>query len=283
MKILLRGGVIALVLPLPLFVFSSILLGQWEDKDQVALSTFVIISAVSSFLILFFGIFSIVAAQWLGHVERIDGIESIIPVVGFALAGINASWGASVLDKFVLQAFPNIMQRIDENDSELRAYTVYAQPLYFATGALSALYYVNIYRRSVDMLRRFGRHPEEWEKDDPSLLTRGLTEMQQQAVQDIEWEEMHKLAVAKERERSWLARPAPVDSDDEYESLVEYHTLNKYMRIAIKECQKSTVKNGKLKQSEIISNRSKDAAENELRKRTTGTSAKEIELSSKSS
>jgi hypothetical protein len=231
MKTALKSGVLALALPFPLFVYSSVLQITWEDKDQVALGAFIVISSVASFLILFCGLFSIVAAQWLGHVERVDGIESILPLVGLTLSGINASWGASMLDRFVIQSFPNILERIDEGDLALRSYVVYTQPLFFASGVFALFYYVRTYRRSVDMLRRFGRHPEDWEKSDPSLLTRGLSEAQQQDVQDLEWEDMHKAAVDKERERSWLARPAPVGIEDEFESLIKLHAMNSYMRL----------------------------------------------------
>jgi len=136
-----------------------------------------------------------------------------------------------VLDRFVIQAFPNILERIDEGDTVLRDYIVYAQPFYFVSGVFSILYYVKIYRRSVDMLRRFGRHPEDWEKSDPSLLTRDLSEAQQQAIQDLEWETMTKAAVNKERERKWLAMSAPVGIDDEIESMAEMRALDNYMRL----------------------------------------------------
>ena len=42
---------------------------------------------------------------------------------------------------------------------------------------------------------------------------------------------MHKAAVDKERERSWLARPAPVGIEDEFESLIKLHAMNSYMRL----------------------------------------------------
>ena len=70
MKAALKSGVVVLILPFPLFIYSTVLYFTWEDKDQVALSIFIVISGVASFLILFCGVFSIVAAQWLGHVER---------------------------------------------------------------------------------------------------------------------------------------------------------------------------------------------------------------------
>ena len=67
MRMALNSGVLALTLPFPLFVYSSVLQITWEDKDQVALGVFIVVSAVASFLVLFCGLFSIVAAQWLGH------------------------------------------------------------------------------------------------------------------------------------------------------------------------------------------------------------------------
>jgi hypothetical protein len=274
MRMALNSGVLALTLPFPLFVYSSVLQITWEDKDQVALGVFIVVSAVASFLVLFCGLFSIVAAQWLGHVERVDGIESILPLVGITLSGINASWGASMLDRFVVQAFPNILERIDEGDLALRAYIVYTQPLYFASGVFALFYYVRTYRRSVDLLRRFGRHPEDWEKSDPSLLTRGLSEAQQQDVQDLEWEDMHKAALAKERERSWLARPAPVGIEDEFESSVELHAMNKYMRLTRRRWHRSKARKGAAAAAA--------SSTAEAKNRSARGAAGEIEMSSKS-
>ena len=173
-----------------------------------------------------------------------------------------------MLDRFVIQVFPNILERIDEGDLALRGYIVYAQPLYFASFIFALLYYVRTYRRSVDMLRRFGRHPEDWEKSDPSLLTRGLSETQQQAVQDIEWENLRRAAMDKERERNWFAKSAPIGIDDKIESVAELHALDSYMKNIRR--RKRCFKSSKKAAADVKATKGPMVAEN-----------KEIELSSK--
>tara|TARA_B110000090_G_C13097665_1_gene337290 strand:+ start:83 stop:616 length:534 start_codon:yes stop_codon:yes gene_type:complete len=83
---------------------------------------------------------------------------------------------------------PQILSRVDEDDVELWHYMHYTTGLYIVLTCCSYSLYCRI-TTSIHYLKRFGRHPEDWEKGkhgDPNMLTRELDQHQSTAVRDLE-------------------------------------------------------------------------------------------------
>ena len=184
-KRIVQLGCGCLLVPLPTSLYALLLLGSWEEKNQDALEGYVVVVTCLSFLLVFVLVFSMVSLQWLGHLERTNGIESLLPITSSLLLVTTASWGSTILNQWIGLADPQILVRIDQDDYVLLVFVEYSCLFYVLLSLCSYLLYKRI-KLSMHYLKRFGRHPEDWEKGsagDPSLLTRDLTEQQQAIVQ----------------------------------------------------------------------------------------------------
>ena len=113
------------------------LLLTWETKDQNAMEGFVVVVTVVSFLCLFLVVWSLVSLQWLGLLEKVNGIESMVPIVSAFCCAITGSWGSTIMSDWISQASPQILLRIDEDDWELLSFTRYAVGFHVTTYFLS--------------------------------------------------------------------------------------------------------------------------------------------------
>jgi hypothetical protein len=113
---------------------------------------------------------------------------SLVTIMAAICCAITGSWGSTFMSDWIGRQSPQILSRVDEDDVELWHYMHYTTGLYIVLTCCSYSLYCRI-TTSIHYLKRFGRHPEDWEKGkhgDPNMLTRELDQHQSTAVRDLE-------------------------------------------------------------------------------------------------
>ena len=161
------------IIPIILLIWSSITVMTWEGKDQRLLTIFVVTDTVLQFVfgILFAG--GEIALLWGNHVKTTGGIERVSSFMIIGLSIYIGVLGAQIMNKWISQRQPYIQDRVDEDDTALY---VFSQTIVSINICLIFLVKYKTYDNwiQMDYKRRFGHHPQDWEIDVPSLLTKNL-------------------------------------------------------------------------------------------------------------
>ena len=161
------------IIPIILLIWSSITVMTWEGKDQRLLTIFVVTDTVLQFVfgVLFAG--GEMALVWGNHVKTTGGIERVSSFMIIGLSIYIGVLGAQIMNKWISQRQPYIQDRVDEDDTALY---VFSQTIVNINICLIFLVKYKTYDNwiQMDYKRRFGHHPQDWEIDVPSLLTKNL-------------------------------------------------------------------------------------------------------------
>ena len=220
-----------LLLPLPLLIYGLCLLATWETKNQNATEAYVVVVTVLCFICLFFCVWGMVSLQWLGLVEKTNGIESLVPIISCFCCASVGTWGSTIMSDWITQSNPQILNRVDEDDYVLLEFIKYTCVFLTCLTLCAYIIYTRI-RDSADYLKRFGRHPEDWEKGvhgEPQLLVKDLPDQQQVLIDTLDQKIRYRERNIQTRESKWLNQTAIPNVDDEYKNEIESHVIHQYI------------------------------------------------------
>jgi hypothetical protein len=74
---------------------------NWEYKNQDATEAFVVVQTVASYIGLFSVVWGLVCLQWLGYLENINGVESLVSIIAAICCGMTGSWGSTIMSDWI--------------------------------------------------------------------------------------------------------------------------------------------------------------------------------------